>query len=345
MAIRKGGTLYYFANDHLGGTAVVMDASGAMVSRTRYYPYGNAWTQEFGGGATAIPTDRLFTGQRRYGARSGIYHYGARFYSADIGRFLSPDSIVPGAGDPQSLNRYSYVANNPLRYTDPTGHCIADEPHNCAPAPTGGWDAGVSTTTSTSALEVVGEDSPYEVGGPCGFDSTGPPCGKGTYVNEFAIPTYRAAMILLRAGIPIDGLPWSKSQRAALLDFGVNVSQFGHDSNWEMDNWSAAFLGAAGLAGTGAGSWYSRGELGLVSKAWNADETGRFTVNYTTTADAGTPRHAGEWMVEGEIVDATTGKRFAVKAFVNPNTGEVLSTKVRPYAKMYPAEFWEKYQR
>ena len=52
----------------------------------------------------------------------GIYHYGARFYSPYINRFLNADTIVPGYANPQSLNRYSYVLNSPLKYTDPTGH-------------------------------------------------------------------------------------------------------------------------------------------------------------------------------------------------------------------------------
>jgi RHS repeat-associated protein len=56
----------------------------------------------------------------------GIYHYGARFYSPYINRFLSADTIVPSYANPQSLNRYSYVNNNPLRYVDPTGHMIDD---------------------------------------------------------------------------------------------------------------------------------------------------------------------------------------------------------------------------
>jgi hypothetical protein len=43
-------------------------------------------------------------------------------YDPIIGRFISPDSIVPDLYNPQSLNRYSYCLNNPLRYTDPTGH-------------------------------------------------------------------------------------------------------------------------------------------------------------------------------------------------------------------------------
>jgi len=55
------------------------------------------------------------------------YHYQARFYSPKLGRFLSADTIVPGYANPQNLNRFSYVTNNPLRYTDPTGHMMTDE--------------------------------------------------------------------------------------------------------------------------------------------------------------------------------------------------------------------------
>jgi len=51
-----------------------------------------------------------------------LYDYGARFYDPALGRFISADTVVPGAGNPQALNRYAYVLNNPLKYTDPTGH-------------------------------------------------------------------------------------------------------------------------------------------------------------------------------------------------------------------------------
>ncbi len=50
-------------------------------------------------------------------------YYNARYYDTTLGRFISADTMVPSAGDPQSLNRYSYVLNNPVRYTDPSGHC------------------------------------------------------------------------------------------------------------------------------------------------------------------------------------------------------------------------------
>jgi hypothetical protein len=40
-----------------------------------------------------------------------------------LGRFVQPDTVVPEPGNPQALNRYTYVNNNPLKYTDPSGHC------------------------------------------------------------------------------------------------------------------------------------------------------------------------------------------------------------------------------
>ena len=46
----------------------------------------------------------------------------ARYYLPEIGRFISPDSIVPDPTNPQSYNRYAYVRNSPLNYTDPSGH-------------------------------------------------------------------------------------------------------------------------------------------------------------------------------------------------------------------------------
>jgi len=49
-------------------------------------------------------------------------HYGARYYSPGLGRWISADTVVPEPGNPQALNRYAYVYNNPLRYTDPSGH-------------------------------------------------------------------------------------------------------------------------------------------------------------------------------------------------------------------------------
>ena len=114
--MRVGSTLYYVLKDHLGSSSVVTDNTGLIVGEDRFYPFGET---RFTTGT--MFTDKLFTGQRQI-TGLGIYHYGARFYSPKLGRFLSADTIVPGYANPQNLNRYTYVTNNPLRYIDPTGH-------------------------------------------------------------------------------------------------------------------------------------------------------------------------------------------------------------------------------
>ncbi len=88
--------------------------AGATGKRTSFQPFGETRSST---GTT--PTDKLFTGQRLDG--TGLYFYNARYYDPKIGRFISPDSVVPNFVNPQSFNRYSYVLNNPLRYNDPTG--------------------------------------------------------------------------------------------------------------------------------------------------------------------------------------------------------------------------------
>jgi RHS repeat-associated protein len=71
--------------------------------------------------ATAFPVSRRYTSQVK-DEDTGLYYYGARYYDPQLGRFIQPDTIIPDLADPQSLNRYSYVRNNPLKYIDPTGH-------------------------------------------------------------------------------------------------------------------------------------------------------------------------------------------------------------------------------
>ncbi len=121
-AMRVNSTLYFVLKDNLSSASVVTDAAGTVVGEDRFYPFGET---RFTTGN--MFTDKLFTGQREI-TGLGIYHYGARFYSPKLGRFLSADTMVPGYANPQNLNRYSYVLNNPLGYIDPTGHnpCRSD---------------------------------------------------------------------------------------------------------------------------------------------------------------------------------------------------------------------------
>ena len=106
-----GATTRYYHNDHLGSPSLIT-SGGAVTGKIIYDPFG---------------TRRQDTSNARYTFNgkeetAGYYDYGARQYDPTIGRFISPDSVIPDPTNPQALNRYSYVYNNPLGYTDPTGH-------------------------------------------------------------------------------------------------------------------------------------------------------------------------------------------------------------------------------
>ena len=116
VAESSGGVLYYLLTDHLGSTALTLDSSGARVTELRYYPYGGVRYNPGG----QVTTYR-FTGQR-WDSGTALYIYQSRWYDPAVGRFLAADTIVPQPKNPQNLNRYSYVGNQPLRFSDPSGH-------------------------------------------------------------------------------------------------------------------------------------------------------------------------------------------------------------------------------
>ena len=66
-------------------------------------------------------TDYTFTGQK-VDSYIKLIQMGIRWYDPELGRWTRPDPIIPNVYNPQSLNRYAYVLNNPLKYTDPTGY-------------------------------------------------------------------------------------------------------------------------------------------------------------------------------------------------------------------------------
>ncbi len=89
----------------------------------------------------------------------GLMDYKARFYNSTLGRFVQPDTIIPGAGNPQEYNRYAYTINNPIKFNDPSGHkacssfdstgnCIADTEWHNRPSPTLKINTTIVTQTS-----------------------------------------------------------------------------------------------------------------------------------------------------------------------------------------------------
>ena len=118
--VSSSGTQYYWG-DHLGTTKMTLDASGNSQCYAIYTPFGSE--------VSGCPTHYKFNAKER-DFEDGLDYFGARYYSSSMGRWMSPDwaakpTAVPYAnfGNPQSLNLYSYVQNNPITVGDPDGHC------------------------------------------------------------------------------------------------------------------------------------------------------------------------------------------------------------------------------
>jgi RHS repeat-associated protein len=109
------GNVYYYFVDAIGSTRVVTDASGNTCFDADYYPYG----QENDYNTSCSPTYK-FTGYE-YDSETGNYYAYARYYDPRRGRFMSPDPLGGVVGNPQSMNRYAYVVNNPTTLVDPLG--------------------------------------------------------------------------------------------------------------------------------------------------------------------------------------------------------------------------------
>ena len=120
IASITNGSLKYYHDDHLGGTNLVTDSIGAIKQVVEYDPYGSLARNTI----TGTPDEQawhLFT-SKQFDDEVGLYYYGARYYSPVLGRFIQPDTMVEDFSNPQALNRYSYVLNNPINRIDPTGH-------------------------------------------------------------------------------------------------------------------------------------------------------------------------------------------------------------------------------
>lgn len=114
---------HYWHKDHLGSLQSVSDANGNLVEELAYDAWGkrrNAdWTPIVG--ISGASYDRGFTGHEHIDIFS-LINMNGRVYDPILGRFIQADPFIQDILDLQNLNRYSYVNNNPLSYTDPSGY-------------------------------------------------------------------------------------------------------------------------------------------------------------------------------------------------------------------------------
>ncbi|MBN8216619.1 MAG: hypothetical protein J0L75_08240 [Spirochaetes bacterium] len=134
----NGEQAFFMHTDHVGSTVLVTGGYGSPVSEGAIYqqldykpfgsPYLEARTLENNGAWLLTTLFHLegvgsysFTGQE-LDADTGLMYFGARYYSPEMGRFISGDSEIPDQLNTQSYTRYAYALNNPIIYSDPSGH-------------------------------------------------------------------------------------------------------------------------------------------------------------------------------------------------------------------------------
>ncbi len=106
------GTAWYLT-DHLGSVRDLVDNAGNLINTITYDSFGGIVVQ-----TNLAAGDRFTYTGREYDAEIDLYYYRARFYDANLGRFVSQDPIGFAAGDP---NLYRYVGNAPTSLKDPSG--------------------------------------------------------------------------------------------------------------------------------------------------------------------------------------------------------------------------------
>lgn len=109
LEMATDGTAKYFLQDHLGSTIGLTDASGNITESASYDSFGNSTNN--------LSTRYQYTGREKDDF-TGLYYYRARWYDANLGRFISEDPIGFAGGD---VNQFGYIGNNPLSGTDSTG--------------------------------------------------------------------------------------------------------------------------------------------------------------------------------------------------------------------------------
>lgn len=264
-------TNYYLFHDQLGSLVRIANAAGAVVSSMDFLAFGgrrNTDTQAANGTPPSL-TPRGFTGHEMLDS-VGLIHMNGRIYDQYLGRFLQPDPVIQAPENAQSWNAYTYVFNNPLAYTDPTG-MMSDR----------AWSNLWSLAGIAVSIISAGAASPYFAAGTAAGTATGfAIVAAGGFVAGYASSgTLKGAVTgaftaVLTAGIAHSG--WSAYQQVAAQAMTGGIMESLRGGNFG-NGFMAAGLTAAFMPHAGKGNTFVRAMKGaLIGGTISAATGGKF---------------------------------------------------------------------
>jgi RHS repeat-associated protein len=220
--------IHYYFSDHLGSHGVVENATGTTCEQDiDYFPYGGV-EEDY---CPNVAQNYKLTGKER-DTESGLDNFEARYDASSLGRFMTPDPMGGHLENPQSLNKYAYVLNNPTSLTDPTGldsylSCTQtkDNASTCQ-SQTVGYDANGKAQTAT-VQGVTNADKSFtatQIGNDANGNLVDKTTGTGSYTasaNGSGVQFSNNGGQTSSSGVFVNGTPQNTFQDAGFANGGA----------------------------------------------------------------------------------------------------------------------------